>query len=368
MSRLLALAFVVGCNPVEAIDAPSDLAAPGAPVGVRTVTDGELSMEIWYPARENTSAETEDADFTLFLSDEFFERLGGDVSIPLVPTLGVRDAKIRRGPEPWPVLVFSHGFAGNRLQSTDLTVHLASRGYVVVAPDHWGRHTSELLPCLFDPALDDCDLSGFTGDDPAPDQIEEALDWVVAANASRKDPFFERLDLERLGLFGHSAGGQTTAAFGDEDERFDVLMPMAGSAPVDRDVPTLNMAGTCDGVVTPESIRESHDASTQARWLSITDAGHHAFSDICLLDLAGLAETHLQGRDDVNDTFLDAMLELVADGCPGQAPTLDGCDTFSPLEPGFESVRWYGTAWFDHHLKDGPDLEGGLFEVADLEP
>ena len=68
-----------------------------------------------------------------------------------------------------------------------------------------------------------------------------------------------------MGLFGHSAGGATTAALGDVDDRFDALMPMAGSGVVSRDVPTMNLVATCDGVVTEDGIRQSHEASTDAR-------------------------------------------------------------------------------------------------------
>ena len=38
-----------------------------------------------------------------------------------------------------PVVLFSHGFAGTRLQSKFICSHLASHGYVVAAPDHAGN-------------------------------------------------------------------------------------------------------------------------------------------------------------------------------------------------------------------------------------
>lgn len=359
--RTLAALALVACNPVEPLELPEDLTAFGAPVGVRTVVEDELSVEVWYPATDREEAPEEVVDFTDFLSDEFMERLGADITIPLVQTVAMRDLPVRKGEEAWPVVVFSHGFPGNRLQSTELTVHLASRGYVVVAPDHWGRHTSDVLPCIWDPALDGCDLSAFVGDDPAPDQIDEALDWLQRASEDKDDPLYERVDLSRLGLFGHSAGGRTTATFGDEETRFTALLPMAGSAPVTRDVPVLNLVGECDGVIPVEDTRESHDASTNARWLGIEAAGHHAFSDICALGLADLARDELQGRDDVNTTLLGGMITLVGDGCPGETPSVDVCESFTPLDEGFDISRHYIAAWFDEHLNGGPSTEGGLF-------
>ena len=37
---------------------------------------------------------------------------------------------------PWPIILFSHGNQGIKEQSFFLTEHLASHGYLVVAPDH----------------------------------------------------------------------------------------------------------------------------------------------------------------------------------------------------------------------------------------
>lgn len=362
------LPLLAACSGVEPLELPDPLSEQGAPVGVRTVVWGDLSMEIWYPASDRADEPAEQVDFASFLTDEFFDRLGEDVTIPIVPTTAMRDVPVRRGEQPWPVLLFSHGLAGNRNQSTDLTIHLASRGYVVVAPDHWGRHTAEILPCIWDPALDDCDLSGFTGNDPAPGQLADALAWLDRAAERREDPLYERIDMESLGLFGHSAGGASTADFGNVEDRFDALLPMAGSGVVDRDVPTLNMVGVCDGVVTSADIQEGHDASTDATWLGLEAAGHHAFSDICLLGLAAIARDDLSGRDDVNDTLLNAMITLVADGCPEEVPTPEECtEDFMSLERGFEISRHYATAWFDLHLKGGPELLAGAFEDATLE-
>jgi len=41
---------------------------------------------------------------------------------------------------PYPLLVFSHGYGGGGLSATFLTEPLASRGWLVAAPDHHDRH------------------------------------------------------------------------------------------------------------------------------------------------------------------------------------------------------------------------------------
>ena len=51
-----------------------------------------------------------------------------------------------------PLLVFSHGNSGYRQQSTFLTTHLASWGFVVAAPDHVGNTFGEMLALKTDEA------------------------------------------------------------------------------------------------------------------------------------------------------------------------------------------------------------------------
>ncbi len=99
--------------------------------------------------------------------------------------------------ESRPVVVFSHGNGGVRYQSIFLTEHLASHGFVVVAPDHVGN-------TFFD-------FSTYTTEDlmfRRPTDVTEAFDWLV--ESSVLDPCVE----EGLGyaLSGHSFGGYTSLA------------------------------------------------------------------------------------------------------------------------------------------------------------
>ena len=70
----------------------------------------------------------------------------------------------------------------------------------------------------------------------------------------------------------------------------------------------------------------------------------------------------------MNNTLLNGMLTLVADGCPGETPTVEGCDTFLDLEDGFEAARWYATEWFDSALGETPALTSDLYEFVEVEP
>jgi pimeloyl-ACP methyl ester carboxylesterase len=363
MTPLLLLA----CAAPEPLDLPADPAARGVPVGVTTWTLEETTAEVWYPAADAEAASpTESPDFSAFVPASVSEVLG-EVALPTLDSGAVRDAALRPPEAPYPVVLFSHGFGAFRVQSLDVVVHLASRGYVVVAPDHPGRMLGDLLPCLFSPVLEGCDLTAMVGADPGPEHLEAALERLEQEAA--EGGFFEgAVDLSRLGVTGHSAGASSAAALGGEDERFSAVMPMSTSAAPAREVPTLLMSGTCDAVIPPEATREAFAGVSDGHLLEIAGAGHQAFSDICALDLPALAQELLVGRDDVNDTLLDSLELLAADGCPGYTPAAEGCEDFLDLETTQTIVRYYGTVFFDEALYgSGAGVAGGIWAEALVE-
>ena len=337
---------------VEPLALPDDPGADGAPVGVASVDVGGRPVAIWYPAAESARGQpTETVDVKGLLSAEVQSALA-DVPVPSLPTRAVRDAPVRNTGEPLPVLLFSHGFGGMRYQSVDLTVHLASRGYVVVAPDHAGRSLGDLLPCIFSPPLPGCALGGA---DPGPDDMRALLDWLEQDGG----PVAGRVDLDRLGLFGHSAGGGTTSTLGEADPRFGALLVMAAPPAVQRDVPVLLMDGTCDTIIPEEDVLPSFGGLQDGVRVALVGAGHLAFSDLCALDMGTIADEHLAPRDDVNGAILGSLVQLATDGCPGGAPPdrPECADGFLPLEVSAPVVRAAATAFFDAALAgSGPGV------------
>ncbi len=351
---MLPLLFVA-CTAPEPLDLPADPAATGVPVGVATLTGaGGRTLEVWYPAPEDVADDPADpADILQFVPQVFVDHVGG-LDIPPIPTRAIRDAPLREPEAPYPVLVFSHGFSGFRTQSVDYTTHLASRGYVVISTDHYGRHISDILPCLFSPALEGCTLTP-PQSDPAHDDLVAIADWVERQADS--DSFLSgRIDPGRMGLTGHSAGGASTAGTGSVDDRYRALVPMAGSDVVQRDVPTRVLGGTCDAIVPYGDLQANAASSTaDVELVPITDAGHMAFSDICALDLPSFAQTIIEPRDDANTTVLPFMLDLATDGCPptpASPDDLDACDsdTFLPLDQAFTLINGHATEFFDEQL------------------
>jgi predicted dienelactone hydrolase len=328
---------------------PADPAAAGAPVGVRSDLQGDVQLEIWYPTTDAMAGGPgEPADFNVFIPDSVNERLGG-VEFPLIPTVAVRDAPLRRGPQAWPVVLFSHGFGGTRLQSVSYATHLASRGYVVIAADHVGRSMGDLLPCIFSPALEGCNLTGFSSD-PGPAGLAAALAW---ADAAAEGEWAGLIDPDTLGVSGHSAGGGSTSTFGQAELRADALLIMAAGAEVQREVPTLVYVGSCDGIIPASDALPTVSTLQDGLGASLQGAGHLAFSDLCALDLLGIAERQLDGRDDLNAGLYAGLIQLATDGCPGGVPVVEDeacAASFLPLEQSDPFIRSVPTAFFDQHL------------------
>lgn len=97
---------------------------PGAPVARR---DRTLTIEIWYPALVETK-QAVGCDYHTVARD------------PSRPTTlhgaAVRDAKPDGTGGPYPLVILSHGYPGNRYLLAHLGEHLASRGFVVASIDH----------------------------------------------------------------------------------------------------------------------------------------------------------------------------------------------------------------------------------------
>jgi dienelactone hydrolase len=327
----------------QPLDLPADPAVAAMPVGVRTIELGGHLAEVWYPAAEPGPGE--DVDFAAAAPDVVLQATG-PLDVPLLPTVAVRDAEPRALAEPQPLVVFSHGFGGTRLQSVTLTTHWAGRGYVVVATDHAGRSLPDLLPCLFSPPLEGCALSF---DDPGPADVSELLDALEAP----PDWLAPLLDLERVAVTGHSAGGGTTVTVGADDDRVDALVPMAGGDATGG-LPTLRLAGTCDAIVPADASAAAHAASPAADgYLEVLGAGHLAFSDLCTLELGRIADEVFAPRDDVSDVFLAQLRALGTDGCPGSvAPEgLRDCEALLPLERSDELLRGLTAAFLDRELR-----------------
>ncbi len=104
----------------------------------------------------------------------------------------------------WPLIIFSHGAGGSRAAFPELTAHWARHGYVVIIPTHADSATLEerRQPArTFD--VDQLDrLADVTFVVDSLDEIERKMDGFHGRHAMR-------IDRDRIGIAGHSAGALT---------------------------------------------------------------------------------------------------------------------------------------------------------------
>ncbi len=182
---------------------------------------------------------------------------------------------------PFPVVTFSHGNAGRPTEASYFTEHLASWGFVVVAPAHFGNRTQD-CPCSAEATADSLR-------NRVPD-ITFVLDSVLALKEDPSQPIGRIIDAERIADTGYSLGGLTAVAAAPTG-RFDIVIAMAPFAPSlfldptrNIHVPVLLMAGGKDTTVDATEVRTLYEAlpgGFPRYYLALPEAGHHAFRDEC---------------------------------------------------------------------------------------
>lgn len=187
---------------IQRPDAP-ELAAPGQyQIGVRTIEvvnknqpdvltggdaiyDRPLTLEIWYPADLKGAAPGGDyVDVQMANSDEKITLHGQ----------AVRDAEPLTTEGPYPLVILSHGYPGNRFLIAHFGENLASKGYVVASIDHFESTYENKL--------------GFASTlaNRSPDQLF-VLDSMATLSAG-PDGFLSGLvDAANSAIIGYSMGG-----------------------------------------------------------------------------------------------------------------------------------------------------------------
>ena len=130
-----------------------------------------------------------------------------------------------------PVIVLSHGVASGQDAFRYLAQHLTSHGYAVVIPQHYddNRKYFQFLAGIENPPNPITLVS-------RPQDISQVLDKLEQLARTRQD--YGQLDLNNVGVLGHSLGGFTVLAAAGAELNFDQVRQNCSID--DRDRPSLN--------------------------------------------------------------------------------------------------------------------------------
>lgn len=287
-------------------------------VGVMTVEiEPGRQMEVWYPAdHDGVAGHTPEAYHIRDFVAPALRALLSPTVDPIFDTVAYRDVPATSGPAR-PLVLFSHGFMGFRLQSTELTTHLASWGFVVISPDYFERG-----------------LQSFFGENLPPSRSTDAVTRLAMTKAVELDtsgPLAGDIDTTRLFPVGHSAGGsQSTQLAGTRTDVQSWISLAAGisvtpsifnpapkvpPALTDPDKTAMWMVGENDHVASVPGVQDAYDYTAGERKLVvIPGAGHNnAFSDLCEIgrDQGGLIGLAQSG----GLPLPDFVINLARDGC-----------------------------------------------------
>ncbi len=136
--------------------------------------------------------------------------------------------------ERFPLLIFSHGFNGSRFQNSFLLPELVSQGYVIASIEHTGAASGTVFQdgsqghtTPFDSIMANGPFSNEKIVEWSADQ-RFVLDQIELMRQAGTLAFGQLLDLEKVGLFGHSFGGAASAATLTADKRFRAGINMDG--------------------------------------------------------------------------------------------------------------------------------------------
>jgi len=249
-----------------------------------------LLTEIWYPATEDAKnlpknrltdfylKGTKPGIFTLIKQATEVDLIQVDQSFK---NISVRDARIEDG--RFPLILFSHGNGGFRMQSAFWCEHMASHGYVVMSPDH----TRNCSLTVVDGKVILYDKEGRERSAiDRPKDLSFLIDAMERMHHGADSRFLGKIDLDHIGVAGHSFGGYTAAKMADEDHRIDAIAPMAavGHERTNFHCPAMILIATEDSTIKTEGnhrLRQYYEESLGPCYLvEFLNAGHYSFTEM----------------------------------------------------------------------------------------
>ncbi|MCD4674014.1 MAG: hypothetical protein K8R77_15230, partial [Anaerolineaceae bacterium] len=159
--------------------------------------------------------------------------------LDLVKTHSHFNAPLANAEQPYPVLVFSHGYTNSFEVNQAQMEELASHGYVIFSINHTYEAFGTVFP---DGRIVTISKDTFFALNTEPTEYfnDHLATWVADTSfvvdqiemldAGTSDDFFtNKLDMDHIGVFGMSYGGPTAEEFCLNDERCKAAVNMDGS-------------------------------------------------------------------------------------------------------------------------------------------
>jgi len=196
----------------------------------------EMMVRVWYPALQADGDQKAPYNYNETLIADVIAK-GFGIPKPIMRTINRIDGNSWLNAEPvnkqFPVLVFSHGHGALKTQNTTQMEELASHGYVLFACDHTYDAGISIFP-------EDRVIRNKTD---IPDGISDKEKWGIRGvqldyrvgdvqflldemeTGKYLPPSLRNsLELDNIGIFGHSFGGATSVVASLKDDRIDAAL------------------------------------------------------------------------------------------------------------------------------------------------
>jgi len=329
-----------------------DLAKSGPwPVGSITTTLGGVTTEVWYPAVQGSQVGQAKVvyDMREHLPPEDAAKIPDD-HVPTHSCKCYGKLPLDEEAGPYPVLLFIHGTAGFRTTNVDNMAHWASRGFVVIAADHPGIQLKDLLARA--------GSGNIGGGGAGAMQAPEGRAMLAELAKTEGDVAFlkDHIDMTKVGVMGHSAGGGAVASLGDVADVIIVYAAGGGVTQATRATSMMSVMGATDGVggASPDGYAGSTTASK--RFVSIAKGGHLVGGNLCTMrdpadpskDIVDLAEEYkLGGLIGSIPGGIRGLFGALFDGCNELA---DDNDPFISASRGIEVMNYVSAGAFEEVL------------------
>jgi predicted dienelactone hydrolase len=210
----------------------------------------KMMVHVWYPTDQQLTEGKTTAPYLPGFEDVESKIRKGDIADMFRPanyaapeslpeTVVLENAPIARGRQKFPLLLFAHGWGNPTFLYTAELQDIVSHGYVIAAIDHPYDTTYTRFPngdvTFFaqerfnkEVAKQPHGLSAYSKErvEVMAQDNHYALTQILkyAATRSLGAPFYGRINIEKIGAFGHSIGGLTAARTCQIDPRVKACM------------------------------------------------------------------------------------------------------------------------------------------------